>query len=288
MSAMLPHPVGEVGPGDHVCLSFTSGAEQREVVTTFVRNGLARREKVYYFADIDPAAIPGFLEAGGTAASEAVDNGQLAVVAAGEAYLPGGSFDPEAVILQFHRLIDAALGEGYAGFRVTAEMTWMLRHGLSAEAVASYEKAATTVFKARSAAALCQYDQRRFPGELLAAAQAAHLHTAVADPLYADALVTVTRVYDPVGLRVAGDIDMTNACAWQSVVAAAANGHREVHVDLSSLGFIDVQGVRALVRAADGITDGGQLVVDSPPAEFVRVLRLLGWDQSTNLLVAGE
>lgn len=285
MPAMVSRPVGVLGSGDHACLSSANDVEQREIVTRFVGSGLASQEKVYYFADTDPMAVADFLEEGGVAAGDAVGKRQLVVLSAADACLPGGSFDLEAMIRRLHQLIDAALGEGYAGFRVFGEMTWVLRHRLDGEAIASYEKAATTVFTSRSACALCRYDRRRFPAEMLAAAEAAHPQVATADPLYADASVTLTPAYDPVGLRVAGDIDLTNAEAWQSAVAAVAGRGEEVRLDLSGLDFIDVQGVRVLARTAAGMVDGHRLVLDSAPQELVRMLRLTGWDRTPNLVV---
>jgi anti-anti-sigma factor len=282
---MVSRPVDVVGSGDHACLSFASDVEQREAVTRFVARGLAEQEKVYCFVDADPAAVPEFLQAGGVAAGNAMDQGQLVVLSAEEAYLPGGSFDPEAMIARLHQLIDAAVAEGYAGFRLAAEMTWMLRSGLGAEAIASYETTATAVFSSRPGCAMCQYDRRRFPAEMVAAAAAAHPHVATADPLFGDALLTVTPVDDPAGLRVVGDIDLSNAAAWQAALAAAADRADEMRLDLADVGFIDVQGVRALVRTAAGMADGQRLVVDSAPPELLRMLRLSGWDHVTNLVI---
>ncbi len=284
MPTMVSRPVGVLGSGDHAYLSSANDVEQRAVVTRFVGNGLAGREKVYYFADGDPMAVTDFLH-DGLAAGDAVDKGQLVVLGAADTYLPGGSFDLEAMIRRLHQLIDAALDEGYAGLRVVGEMTWVLRHKLDEDAIASYERAATTVFTSRSACALCQYDRRQFPAGILAAAQAAHPHLTTADPLYADASVTLTPAYDPAGLRVAGAIDVTNAEAWQSAVAAVAGRGGEVRLDLSGLDFIDVQGIRVLAGVAADMVDGHRLALYSAPQELVRMLRLTGWARTPNLVV---
>jgi hypothetical protein len=42
------------------------------------------------------------------------DQAQRVVLSPEDAYLPDGSFDPEAMIARLHRLIDSAVGEGYA------------------------------------------------------------------------------------------------------------------------------------------------------------------------------
>jgi anti-anti-sigma factor len=288
MSMTVSRPVGALRSGDHACLTFASDVQQREALTRFVARGLAGREKVYCFVDTDLAAVPQFLQAAGVAAGDALNRGQLVLLSAEEAYLPGRSFDPEAMIALLRQLIDAAVGEGYAGLRLAAEMTWMLRSGLDAEAIAFYERTASTVFSSRPGCAMCHYDRRRFPAELVAAVEAAHPYVATTDPLYADELLTLTPVYDPAGLRVAGDIDLSNTAAWQSALAAVADRADEVRLDLAGLGFIDVQGVRALARTAADMADGHCLVVDSAPPELLRMLRLSGWDRITGLVIGAR
>lgn len=285
MPSAVPCPVGRVRPGDHACLSFANDAEQHDVAASFVRDGLASRQKVYYLIDADPVAVPEWLKTDTAAVRRAVDKGQLVVLGAEDAYLAGESFAPDAMIPRFDRFINAALAEGYAGFRVTAEMTWILRRGLDGEAVASYEKQAAAVFSSRAACALCQYDRRQFPADMLATAEAAHPHIATADPLYEDTIVTLTPVYDPAGLRVTGDIDLTNTTGWQSAVAAVADHGEEVHLDLSGLRFIDLQGVRVLTRTAAAMADGRRLVLDSAPQGLMMILRLTGWDRISNLVI---
>lgn len=282
---MGSRPVGAVGSGDHACLSFASDLQQRDAVTSFVARGLAEREQVYCFVDADPSAVPAFLQAAGVAAGDAVDRGQLVVQNADDAYLPGGAFDPETMIARLRQLIDAAVDHGYAGFRLAAEMTWMLRSGLDAEAIVAYETTASAVFSDRPGCAMCHYDRRRFPAELVAAAEAAHPHVAIADPLYRGPQLTITPVYDPDGLRVDGDVDLSNAAAWQSALELIAGRADEVRLDLAGLGFIDLQGVRALARTAAGLADGHRLVVDSAPPELPRMLRLSGWDHTANLVI---
>jgi anti-anti-sigma factor len=114
---------------------------------------------------------------------------------------------------------------------------------------------------------------------------AAHPHVATADPRYADALLTMTPLYDPAGSRVAGDIDLSNTRAWQSALTAIAGRVDEVRLDLADLGFIDVQGVRALARTAAGMAAGHRLVIDSAPPELLRILRLSGWGHIANLVL---
>jgi anti-anti-sigma factor len=121
-----------------------------------------------------------------------------------------------------------------------------------------------------------------------AAAEAARPHLATADLRYADGLLTLTPDYDPAGLRVAGDIDLSNTAAWQEALAAVADRADEVRLDMAGLGSIDVQGVRALARTVAGMADGHRLVVASAPPELLPMLALSGWDRITNPVIGAR
>ena len=95
---------------------------------------------------------------------------------------------------------------------------------------------------------------------------------------YADGLVRITRTAAPRGLRLTGEVDLSNHEALGRVLAArAATGEGDVHVDVSALTFVDVQGLRTLVRAAAGLRGGRRLVLDRPRPAMRRILRITGW-----------
>jgi MEDS: MEthanogen/methylotroph, DcmR Sensory domain len=52
---VLDHIAG-LQTGDHVCWTYASDAEHRQVLTTFFAEGVARGEKVFYLADDETAA----------------------------------------------------------------------------------------------------------------------------------------------------------------------------------------------------------------------------------------
>ncbi|WP_280247046.1 STAS domain-containing protein [Nocardia abscessus] len=54
----------------------------------------------------------------------------------------------------------------------------------------------------------------------------------------------------PSGLRCAGAVDFTTCDAWRSVLAELVAVDRDVHLDLSELTFIDVNGTSILVEVA--------------------------------------
>jgi anti-sigma B factor antagonist len=77
-------------------------------------------------------------------------------------------------------------------------------------------------------------------------------------------------------IAVRGELDIATAPRLGAAMAAAA-GHRAVLVDLSSLSFIDVAGLHALLeaeRAADAA--GGMLAIVNPADAVSRMLALSG------------
>ena len=96
-------------------------------------------------------------------------------------------------------------------------------------------------------------------------------------PVYADSHLIVTRTDQPMGLRFAGEIDITNSdSVAQSIRIALADVSRS-HLDVSGLSFIDVGGIRALVEAAQELGEGRLLLLHGLAPQLETVLRVTGW-----------
>ncbi|HET7339344.1 MAG TPA: STAS domain-containing protein [Candidatus Dormibacteraeota bacterium] len=96
-------------------------------------------------------------------------------------------------------------------------------------------------------------------------------------PVYADSHLVVTRTRRPIGLRFAGEIDISNSDAVaQSIRVTLADSGRS-HLDVSGLSFIDVSGIRALVDAAQELGDGRQLLLHGLAPQLETVMRVTGW-----------
>ena len=103
--------------------------------------------------------------------------------------------------------------------------------------------------------------------------------------VYADRHLVVTRTEKPSGLRFAGEIDLSNSMAvGRSIKGAFSAGSRQ-HLDLSSLSFCDVSGIRALVDAAQEMGEGGCLLLHGLPVQLETVMRVTGWSRMPNLLL---
>jgi len=117
-----------------------------------------------------------------------LDNGQLSIITANDAYMRDGVFNPDGMIDLLRGETERALAEGYSALRVTGEMTWALRGLPGAERLIEYEAKLNTFFPGSKCLALCQYDRRRFESDVILDVLATHpiavVGTVIYDNLY--------------------------------------------------------------------------------------------------------
>ncbi|MBF6340931.1 STAS domain-containing protein [Nocardia abscessus] len=78
----------------------------------------------------------------------------------------------------------------------------------------------------------------------------------------------------PSGLRCAGAVDFTTRDAWRTVLAELVAVDRDVHLDLSELTFIDVNGTSILVEVASDPPQARRIVLHRPPPMMLRILEV--------------
>ena len=155
--------INELEPGDHVCCLFETDNEHRALMTSFMRQGLERNEKVIYILDTRSAnEVINYLRDNGVETESCLESGQLIIFTVGEAYMREGIFDPDNMIALLQDQTEQALNEGYSALRVTGEMTWALRDLSSPGRLIEYEAKLNTFFPGSKCLAICQYDRRRF------------------------------------------------------------------------------------------------------------------------------
>jgi len=106
--------------------------------------------------------------------------------------------------------------------------------------------------------------------------------------VYEDDLLTITRIVDPPRLRFHGDIDASNLEAVAEALTVAIVGARDLDLDLSGVAFCDLGGLRAIVRAADGLEPSRRLVLRGTPSRLRHVFDMVGWASLPNLVVGEE
>jgi anti-sigma B factor antagonist len=79
-------------------------------------------------------------------------------------------------------------------------------------------------------------------------------------------------------LRVSGELDLCSArCLGQALDEAAARAPTRVLLDLERVSFIDVAGIRAILRGAEIF--GSRLVLHRTPPHVMRLFTIIGVEQ---------
>jgi anti-anti-sigma regulatory factor len=266
------HVVGSVldpDLGDHVCLPFDGERERMTATKVFTLNGLRRRTKVMIITHADSPErtrdwlaplVPGF--------ADAESAGQVEILSCADTHFTDGCLDPERVFCGLSDANDRARKHGQHGVYALIDASWGVR---DARGQAAFEAAANELFGERWLAAVCQYDRALFPREAIDQATSVH-------PISPEqALLRFANTSSPAGLRVWGDIDLTNRHAFASVLARLEKEPGEVVIDASELDFIDAGSAHLLTVTAMARPAGSTVVVCGHTV--ARVLRLIRADE---------
>jgi hypothetical protein len=160
--------IARMHSGDHYCGIYRTDEDHRAIIVDYIRQGVAKHEKMFYIVNIQTASqLKATLAAANIAVDELVDSGQLVILTAKEAYLKDGQFDPDKMIKLLGEETEKALAEGYSALRATGEMTWALAGEPGSERLVEYESRLNEFFPNSKCYAVCQYDRRRFDAEML-------------------------------------------------------------------------------------------------------------------------
>jgi hypothetical protein len=148
--------------GTHICYLYDDDDERKRFMSAYVSSGLEGLETVTYIADVAPDRLQSAMVELGIARSSPERN-HFTAASAIDTYCPDGHFVPAKML---HRLRDmyASQPAGYAGARVTGEMTWALRGIPGSDRLIEYEGRINDLLKAYPTTVLCQYDMRKFDG----------------------------------------------------------------------------------------------------------------------------
>lgn len=250
--------------GDHVCLPFDGERERMTVTRVFTVNGLRRRVKVVIMTHTDTPErtrtwlaplVPGF--------AEAESAGRIEILACADTHFTDGLLDPARLRTGLAAARDRAGGHGVYAL---VDASWGLG---DAPGHAAFEAAVNELFGEGWLAAVCQYDRGVFPRDALEEAAAVH-------PISPEqALLRFARAGS--GLRVWGDVDLTNRPAFASLLRPLVRQPGEVVIDAGGLGFIDAGSAQLLATTAMARPRGTTTVICRAP--MARVLRLIGADQ---------
>ena len=259
-----PTSVDRLQLGDHVCWTFDDDEKRLEATARFVTAGLRAGQRVLCVTDaLLPVALLGALHARGVPVQRALDTGALRASAATEA----GDGLTDILVNE----IVSAGADGHGGLRVVDDMTW----ALDFDHLTHFETRVGRLLLDGGAALLCQYDRRRFGRDRLRQVSAVHpataatIHDAGWEPM-----LRLYRTVDPPGLRLVGEVDVSNRGALADALDAFVDGPAPATIDLSGLTFIDASGAGLLARAARSAPE--RIGVVGASSLVRRVLSLVG------------
>ncbi|MEU0369571.1 STAS domain-containing protein [Streptomyces sp. NPDC006283] len=94
------------------------------------------------------------------------------------------------------------------------------------------------------------------------------------------AALKIRRMTDPPGMHVTGEVVLTTHDAWEHALEDLVAGDGDVHLDLSSVTFVDVAGASAVAVAAQHLGTGRRMVLQRPPRALRRALEMFWPDLS--------
>jgi signal transduction histidine kinase len=157
-----------LGPHDHLCSIYESPEDHYAVAIPFIRIGLDRGEKCIYIADDGTVGdVRQAMESEGIDVDRATASKALVLATKEQAYLEHGSFDPDWMFTFWKEATQLAISEGFSALRATGETEWVLRGGRGLERWMEYESRLTHTLSESNCSALCQYNRRLFPPELI-------------------------------------------------------------------------------------------------------------------------
>jgi ABC-type transporter Mla MlaB component len=121
---------------------------------------------------------------------------------------------------------------------------------------------------------VCLYDASRLDEDQ--AALIAREHDGLAPELAETPLARFLAVDEPWGLRISGEVDLSNRDLLHRTLLSRAAVRPRLQVDLAGLTFADVGGLSRLRAVAAGLPDSGWLLLSRVPAAVRRVLTLSG------------
>ncbi len=163
---VLEQQISSFEPGMHLGCIFHNEEEFLLILTSYIRLGLERGEKVLCLMEaFKTATLWRSLTQHGLAVEPHLERGQLEILTPEASYVRGRVFDPEAMIALWQEATNRALEKGYGALRICGDMSWALMGMAGSERIFEYEAKLNTFVPDSKSLAMCLYDQRKFSSD---------------------------------------------------------------------------------------------------------------------------
>jgi hypothetical protein len=266
--------LGWLEPGTHLCAFPRDERQSTRIAATFVDQGLSAGDQLIYVASDEQVGallemLPAHLQA-----CEAVSSGQLQVMSFAEAYGTERPADLGAIADGFRAAAEASRKQGFPALRVAARMDDLAGFLGSKEAVVEWERMSTELQHELGVSSVCLYSRSELDDEH--AARIAAEHAALSPELAETPLASFFAIDDPWGLRVSGEVDISNGELLQRLLLSRAAVVPTLHLDLAGLTFADVGTLTRLRTVAAGLPEAGMLTLQGVPAFVRRTMDICG------------
>ena len=160
--------ITDLKPGNHICCFYEDEKEHEKLVTSYIKHGLEKGEKVVYILDKhDLDSVKSYLENVQVDVEHYTQKDQLVFYHSQDTYTKNGCFEPDLMIKDLETIYQEASDEGYPAVRGSGEMSWMLKTPESYEKLLKYENGLNHFLEDKNFFVLCQYDVNDFDKNLL-------------------------------------------------------------------------------------------------------------------------
>jgi len=160
----------------HISLFFRDAEEQWKLLRPYIVDHLNDGAPVIYLQhSTSSEQLMQRLHAEGLPLDKLIARGLLRVLPPSQTYLLPGRFDAQRMLDFIETAIQAGLEAGHKRVLMTGEMTWSLQGTPGAEEMAAYEERLNPlVDKYPAVTIVCQYDLKRFSGDIILDALLTH------------------------------------------------------------------------------------------------------------------
>jgi hypothetical protein len=161
--------------GDHICAVFDDPEQQMAVMLPFFTHGLRAQQRCVWISEAAGAdRFRRALSRVGADLPTLEASGQLVVISDIEFYLQDGLFDPGRTLQLGLALLEDGRRNGWPLMRVAGEASFLRDQPMDIALWETYEEQVTCRAAGAPLVAVCQYDRRRVPAQLIAAALRSH------------------------------------------------------------------------------------------------------------------
>ncbi|CCH32570.1 MEDS domain-containing protein [Actinosynnema sp. NPDC047251] len=257
-----------LGAHDHVCWRYDDPPDFQARAREFLLDGLEQGYRVCYAASGDVDALVHDLS-GIDGLDRALGEGAAQVTSLGATYQGGTVVEPEAQVQSYAAATEAAVRDGFAGFRVAAEATPLVRTPQQLAAFARYEHLVDRYMAEHPFSAMCAYSSAEIEDSAFAQLACLHPNTNARSPGFR------LHAADDHGTVLGGEVDSPAVDLFTQALGRVdlrAQGG-ELVLDATELTFIDHNG---LLRLADHAAHlGAPLVLRASWPGLARLVDLL-------------